>query len=644
VNAPIADSDRFWHIADAVCAGTASDEELHELEARVVADENIRSLYIAYCQLHSALGLELRGQRAGMLTRETIRTDVLTAAANDFPDGMPTSHLGIPVAPAASILSSTLHGMVGYLPEGLPFAYLVATVLVGIGLLIGSLVHVSQPTQVVKDSLPPVRSVAEPEMEFVGRITGMVDCQWETEGLGIRGWGLEKQSSKVQGSRRNQSLIPNGQSIVTLGDKFALSSGLLEITYDTGAKVILQGPVTYDVESRTGGFLSAGRLTARVEKRSETANRKSETSNPQSLIPNPSLSTTHYPLFTIKTPTATVTDLGTEFGVEVKQDGTSRICVLQGLISVSTGQVAKTQELRAGQAVQIDRPDKDGQARIIAVAPRTMPRFVRHLRDVDPRAYMKAVLADKPFAYWTFDESVGAAFEQVRHLANQRLDPSGNADRCLHAAIGSGLALGRAVDFSQVAGCFRSPLMDLGHMPGAWAIEFWVQFTGDSSGRTNQCIMTTGEETKHGLRNPAVMAVPYGDSADRELALYAIDMRTGAGPRIADHRWHHVILVFYGNAEDFGVADRVDMLVDGQSRTVERGEFTSGLNMEGRLTVGAAADDLANPLQGRIDELAFYDLNGLTVAQIESKVARMASEHRAAAQAPGRAVTASNDP
>ena len=31
------------------------------------------------------------------------------------------------------------------------------------------------------------------------------------------------------------------------------SSGLLEITYDTGAKVILQGPVTYEVESKDGG-------------------------------------------------------------------------------------------------------------------------------------------------------------------------------------------------------------------------------------------------------------------------------------------------------------------------------------------------------------------------------------------------------
>ena len=68
----------------------------------------------------------------------------------------------------------------------------------------------------------------------------------------------------------------------------------MEITYDSGAKVILQGPCTYEVESARGGFLSLGKLTARVEKgggrgKAEIRNQKSEIrSNPHSplsLIP-----------------------------------------------------------------------------------------------------------------------------------------------------------------------------------------------------------------------------------------------------------------------------------------------------------------------------------------------------------------------
>ena len=45
----------------------------------------------------------------------------------------------------------------------------------------------------------------------------------------------------------------------------------MEITYDTGAKVILQGPVTYEVESAVGGFLSVGKLTAKVENAKQQA-------------------------------------------------------------------------------------------------------------------------------------------------------------------------------------------------------------------------------------------------------------------------------------------------------------------------------------------------------------------------------------
>ena len=154
---------------------------------------------------------------------------------------------------------------------------------------------------------------------------------------GIRDWGLGIRGGCKAWTIRNQkSEIRN--LLVSLGDKFALASGLMEITYDTGAKVILQGPVTYEVESN-GGYLAVGKLTGKLEKkvasgqwlvasRSEIPSPQSlapsPSSNPQSLTSNPSLSTIHYPLFTIRTPTATVTDLGTEFGVEVATDGTSQ--------------------------------------------------------------------------------------------------------------------------------------------------------------------------------------------------------------------------------------------------------------------------------------------------------------------------------
>jgi hypothetical protein len=81
----------------------------------------------------------------------------------------------------------------------------------------------------------------------------------------------------------------------------------MEITYDTGAKVILQGPVTYEVESENGGFMSVGKLTGKVEVKKAKG-------------------------FVVRTPSANVTDLGTEFGVEVTKDGSTTSYVYRGAV------------------------------------------------------------------------------------------------------------------------------------------------------------------------------------------------------------------------------------------------------------------------------------------------------------------------
>ena len=107
----------------------------------------------------------------------------------------------------------------------------------------------------------------------------------------------------------------------------------MEITYDTGAKVILQGPVTYEVESKDGGFLSLGKLTAKLDKRSEPANQKSEIRNQK--------------LFAVRTPTATITDLGTEFGVEVQNSGCTSAHVFLGVVEVQPAGSGVTSVSRA---------------------------------------------------------------------------------------------------------------------------------------------------------------------------------------------------------------------------------------------------------------------------------------------------------
>jgi hypothetical protein len=281
-------------------------------------------------------------------------------------------------APLAIVLGGTLHETIGYFSSSWAVSYLLATVITGLLLLAGSHIYVSVPEPVARrvDSLP---SPLSPLPSVVGRITGMADCRWAEKGTvpfcppgGLSPFPPKGSGFRVQGSGSNLSPLslremarvradeisksrnPQiSQSPVSLGDHFALSSGLLEITYNTGAKVILQGPVNYEVESN-GGFLSLGKLTGKLEKNEQRRTKNEELSAVSSsfLVPRSS--------FVIRTPSATVTDLGTEFGVEVSSEQQTRAHVFHGRVIVrsqhpltSTGGVAGEVELGEDESASV---------------------------------------------------------------------------------------------------------------------------------------------------------------------------------------------------------------------------------------------------------------------------------------------------
>jgi hypothetical protein len=320
-------ADRIIDLAGAICDETASANDVAELDSIVVADDASRRDYWDFCWIHATLGMEARVHRALRKAREKdgLDTSNLNPWESDALLDTEPHNAPAPTVQTVAFPSSSLQGAFGYFAAGWPVAYLIATVIVAIGLVIGAVTHVSQPIEIVREVRPATesRTLPEPAKEHVGQITDMADCQWE-------GSGESRQRSAVSGQQ-----LQSTNHFVSLGDTFALKSGLLEITYDTGAKVILQGPVTYEVESPAGGYLSVGKLTAKLEKRSavsdqrsESANQKSEIRNQKSLLPVPC------PLFSVRTPTAVVTDLGTEFGVEVDESGATQSHVFRGSVTV----------------------------------------------------------------------------------------------------------------------------------------------------------------------------------------------------------------------------------------------------------------------------------------------------------------------
>jgi hypothetical protein len=204
-------------------------------------------------------------------------------------------------------------GAIGYISSGWPMAYLVATAILVTGLLIGAFTYISQPAEfIVNESNPRSLSPSHVSNAFVvGRVSGMVNCTW----------------------RKSEGVVQQDSAVV-LGQRIDLFSGLLEICYDTGAKVILEGPVTYEVESANGGFMAVGKLSGKAESEESMG-------------------------FAIRTPTAIVTDVGTEFGVEVAKTGATHTQVFRGIVQVQkatpSGQaVGPVRILHENDAAQVD--------------------------------------------------------------------------------------------------------------------------------------------------------------------------------------------------------------------------------------------------------------------------------------------------
>ena len=107
-----------------------------------------------------------------------------------------------------------------------------------------------------------------------------------------------------------------------------LASGLIRLQFDSGVEVTLEGPASYHLKNGSETELSSGRLTAQVPPEAEG--------------------------FRVITPTADVTDLGTAFGVELNQDGSSRVTVFEGEVIVSSPGSESATSVTEGKALLVN--------------------------------------------------------------------------------------------------------------------------------------------------------------------------------------------------------------------------------------------------------------------------------------------------
>ena len=116
--------------------------------------------------------------------------------------------------------------------------------------------------------------------------------------------------AQVTGCRWNGAApAPEPGEGLTAGRSLNLVSGVAEIDFDIGAKVILQSPAAFQVESASSARLEMGKVTVEINRDAARG-------------------------FKIYTPRATFVDQGTEFGVEVTPGGGSKVHVFKGKVEV----------------------------------------------------------------------------------------------------------------------------------------------------------------------------------------------------------------------------------------------------------------------------------------------------------------------
>ena len=114
-------------------------------------------------------------------------------------------------------------------------------------------------------------------------------------------------------------------------DSIWLQKGVIKIEFDYGARVVIEAPAEFQLDSAEDMTLYSGRLYAHVPDRSKG--------------------------FTVETPNSRVIDLGTEFAVKVDFDGTSNVHMMKGkasLIPGIKGQTGQGQILTVGQAFHVN--------------------------------------------------------------------------------------------------------------------------------------------------------------------------------------------------------------------------------------------------------------------------------------------------
>jgi hypothetical protein len=512
---PIADTELKQLVA-AMCDGTITVEDRDRLQARLAADSSAMAYYISYLDLHAQLQWHCRGDGAVNFVQ------------------LPPAKLPILVRLRNAVLRPT--------PLSLTMAFLV------MASLLTTLAFISPP---IYRAVTRGRHIADPVI--VAEVTRTSAAVW-------------KPARPV--NEETPSLM--------VGDEVELVSGLAEIQFHRGVRVILEGPAVLRIAGENAASLDRGKLVARV---AETAHG-----------------------FEVHTPMAKVRDLGTEFAVAVEKLGATDLHVFQGKVEVlpanGSGVSHESKYLVvAGERLEIPATgvavrsaSVDGTALFV----QRMPPQTNELRITDE--YVKAVRDANPAIYWRFEKAIDG------RVANEM-----SPDYALEVVGGVRFLPSEEKNNSAVFGGSKQAhyliCRDAGVLSGEqYTVELWCLPYSQSPGM--HCMFGTARSDIIDSHLLAIIGKGQGAASGRVRYLHRSPPGNRGGTDVystaANYvgQWQHIVSIYDRGA--------VRLYVNGQCL---ESKAAAPLHADARvLLLGdlQAKTVKVSPYVGRLDEVAVY--------------------------------------
>ncbi|BBO35649.1 hypothetical protein [Lacipirellula parvula] len=240
--------------------GDLSAEQLLTLEDWIAADANNAATFLEWMALQTWTREALQGELLQQVLQETDPVNRLPA-----PTGVRTARWGWFAVLAASLLIAAMAYSLGTPSrDGVQVAEQ----------------STATPEQAILDAIDE-SAPEEVDASIVATLTHLDKCKWADNALPL----------------------DYGQQLEA-GTQIKLNSGVVRVTFESGAEAVLQGPCDFVVDSAMHGTIRSGGVAVTAPKRAYG--------------------------FRIRSPNAEVIDLGTVFGVNVDASGDSEVHVFSG--------------------------------------------------------------------------------------------------------------------------------------------------------------------------------------------------------------------------------------------------------------------------------------------------------------------------